>query len=97
MAVAHFEAKGVSVPTVAEGRWATLLARHAVKTAQEQKELEAKVHGEKPGEAGHGDKLNEGRVDPCRASEEAGWDAEDCKGSGVLCFLNYAQEFELWI
>ncbi|KAL1471403.1 hypothetical protein MTO96_039949 [Rhipicephalus appendiculatus] len=64
MAVAHFEAKGVSVPTVAEGRWATLLARHAVTTAHEQKGLEAKVHGEKPGEAEHGDKLNEGGVDP---------------------------------
>ncbi|KAL1444423.1 hypothetical protein MTO96_006981 [Rhipicephalus appendiculatus] len=53
LAVAYFEAKGISVPTVAEGRWATLLARQAVTPAQQG--AEAKVHGEgKPEEAEHG-------------------------------------------
>ncbi|KAH7944652.1 hypothetical protein HPB52_022978 [Rhipicephalus sanguineus] len=78
MAVAYFEAKGVSVPTVAEGRWATLLARQVVTPAQDKEELEAKLHDEdKQEEPEHGEKSNEGGVDPSRASEEAGWDAED--------------------
>ncbi|KAL1468187.1 hypothetical protein MTO96_041644 [Rhipicephalus appendiculatus] len=52
-------AKGVSVPTVAEARWATFLARQAVTPANDQEEHEARVHGEdKPEKAEHGEKLN---------------------------------------
>ncbi|KAH7983940.1 hypothetical protein HPB52_015597 [Rhipicephalus sanguineus] len=84
MAVAHFEAKGVSVPTVAEGRWATLLARQVVPPAQDKEGLEAKLHDEdKQEEAEQGEKSNEGGVDPSRASEEASWDAEDYKVSAT--------------
>ncbi|KAH7939084.1 hypothetical protein HPB52_005437 [Rhipicephalus sanguineus] len=65
-------AKGVLVPTVAEGRWATLLARQVVPPAQDKQGLEAKLHDEdKQEEAEQGEKSNEGGVDPSRASEEA--------------------------
>ncbi|KAH7976323.1 hypothetical protein HPB52_011905 [Rhipicephalus sanguineus] len=80
MAVAHFEVKGVSVPTVAEGRWATLLARQVVPPAQAKEELDAKLHDEdKQEEAEQGERSNEGGVDRSRATEETGGDAEDYK------------------
>ncbi|KAL1445729.1 hypothetical protein MTO96_044864 [Rhipicephalus appendiculatus] len=67
--------RGISVPTVAEGRWAALLARQAVTPAQEG--LEVKVHGEcKLEKAEHGEQLDQGEVDHSGHSDEAGGDAE---------------------
>lgn len=52
MTAAYFEAKGVRVPTVAEGRWAALVARQTVSPAQVQGEAE--VFGERKDEDGGG-------------------------------------------
>ncbi|XP_049269195.1 uncharacterized protein LOC125757620 [Rhipicephalus sanguineus] len=52
MTAAYFEAKGVRVPTVAEGRWAALVARQTISPAQVQGEAE--VFGERKDEDGGG-------------------------------------------
>ncbi|KAL1419786.1 hypothetical protein MTO96_004698 [Rhipicephalus appendiculatus] len=53
MAVAYFEAKGISVPTVIEEQWAALLARETITVAQDQGEPEA--FGEGKGGTSGGD------------------------------------------
>ncbi|KAH7951878.1 hypothetical protein HPB52_014481 [Rhipicephalus sanguineus] len=52
MTADYFEAKGVRVPTAAEGRWAALVARQTVSPAQVQGEAE--VFGERKDEDGGG-------------------------------------------
>ncbi|KAL1444052.1 hypothetical protein MTO96_045700 [Rhipicephalus appendiculatus] len=65
---------------MAEGRWATLLARQAVTSAQDQEELEAKVQTKRSRKRPNmGEKSNAGGVDPSRANEEASGGTDDCK------------------
>ncbi|KAL1433544.1 hypothetical protein MTO96_012379 [Rhipicephalus appendiculatus] len=82
----HAKAKGVRVPTVAEGRWAALVARQTVAPAQVQEEAE--VFGESNDEGASGQTRESLVVEPAE-NESA---ADLLAASTVECGLTQADD-----